>query len=185
MAQSLQTLLEGLYAAVLDARRLVDAQHLKQFESYFDTQMVPDPKTGAPVQAFVPRLIPIATARAAGPQDVFDLTNVPALALTKLGYLSLDSIEIEFEAKLTNLDQVDARAPPSQESLNQAKAEPGILRRTFGELFGTTAEPRIMPKSGTFESGAAPAKVRISFKTTDTVEGMHLIQERMFDHIRQ
>lgn len=183
MPQSLQTLLEGLYSSVLEARHYVNAQHLKLFESYFDTTTITDPDTGKKVEAYTPKLITIATSKGVGAGETYDITDAPLLSLIKLTHLSVDSLEIEFEAKLTNLSEVAkedaASAPPAPPD------ERGIIRRAIDGLFGTSMQVNIMSKSGSFDSGASPAKVKIIFKATEAPEGIHLIQEQMLDYIRQ
>ncbi|GAB5508874.1 MAG: hypothetical protein Rhims3KO_02750 [Hyphomicrobiales bacterium] len=184
MAQSLQTLLEGIYSSVLEARKYVSSQHLRLFQSYFETKIITDPDTGDPLEVYTPRLLSLATSQGVGENETFEVIDAPVLALVPLHTLAIDTLEIEFEAKLTNLEVVKAK---DQQEPNEGESEghPSLIRRTIDDLFGTAAEISIMSKSDSFESSASPAKVKIVFKMTEPPEGVNLLQEQMLDYIRQ
>lgn len=184
MTQSLQTLLEGIYSSVLEARKYVSAQHLRLFQSYFETKIITDPDTGDPLEVYTPRLLSLATSQGVGENETFEVIDAPVIALVPLNTLAIDTLEIEFEAKLTNLEIVKAQdeQKPGDET---AEDHPNLIRRTIDDLFGSAAEISIMAKSDSFESSASPAKVKIVFKMTEAPEGAALIQEQMLDYIRQ
>ncbi len=186
MAHSLQTLLEGIYASVLEARHYVSKQHLQLFKSYFDKRSIKDPETGRPLEVYTPRLLAIATSQGVGDAETFDVVDAPVLTLVPLNTLAIDTLEIEFEAKLTDLEVFEP-----DETLDDAAEygstvdEPGLVRRTIDDLLGAAAEIKILPKSDSFESGASPAKVKVTFKMSEAPEGVNLLQEQLLDYIRQ
>ena len=185
MSQSLQTLLEGIYSSVLEARRFVNLQHLKLFQSYFETKVVEDPATGGKVEVYTPRLLALATSKGAGKDETFEIVEAPAITLVPLSTLSIETLEIEFEAKLTNLTVVEKEAKPEpKKTAKQKREEKDIITRTIDDLFGTSAEIEIMSKGESFDSGTSPAKVKIMFKMSEPPEGVNLIQEQLLDYVR-
>lgn len=188
MAQTLQTLLEGIYSAVLEAKRFVTAQHLKLFQSYFETRIIQDPDTGKPLEVYTPRLLSVATSKGVGEAETFDVVDAPVLALVPMDTLAIDTLEIEFETKLTDLEFIKPESDAPDKDADAAgddDDEPSVIRRTIDDLFGTSAEIRIMHKGEGFESSASHAKVKIVFKMSEAPEGVNLLQEQMLDYIRQ
>ena len=160
----------------------MNAQHIKLFESYFDQRTITDPDTGRKLEAYTPKLIPIAMSKGVGDSETFDIIDTPLLALIKLTHLSVDQLDITFEAKLSNLSQ--AAEPPTEEPPAKDE-ERSQIRRAIDGLFDTSMDINIMPKGGSFDSGASPATVKITFKATEAPEGIHLLQEQLLDYIRQ
>lgn len=185
MSQSLQTLLEGIYSSVLEARRFVNLQHLKLFQSYFDTKVVEDPETGQKLEVYTPRMVALTTTKEKKSNGEFDIIEAPALTLVPLSTLSIETLEIEFEAKLTNLTMVEKEKPkPVRKTAKQKREEKDIITRTIDDLFGTSAEIEIMSKGDSFESSTSPAKVKVMFKMSEPPEGVNLIQEQLLDNLR-
>ncbi|MCZ4280697.1 DUF2589 domain-containing protein [Kiloniella laminariae] len=190
MSQSLQNLLEGIYSSVLEARRFVNMQHLKLFQSYFETRVITDPDTGEKIEVYVPRLVAMATSKGVGDQETFEIFEAAAVTLVPMSTLSIDTLEIEFETKLTNLDVTPTAKPDSKSEGEEAtdaddvEDDSGIIRRTIDDLFGTASEITIMPKGDSFQSSTSPAKVKINFKMSDPPEGVSLIQEQLLDYLR-
>ncbi|APZ52326.1 DUF2589 domain-containing protein [Salipiger abyssi] len=199
MSHSLQTLLEGIYASVLEARRFVNLQHLQLFQSYFETKIVKDPATGEEVEVYVPRLLAMATSRGVGADERYDIIEAPAITLVPMSTLNIDTLEIEFEAKLASFeikpreDDTEKEAPEENtedkpEEPEQAEAEEEdtftVIRRTIDDLFDTASEITVMTKGDSFESSASPAKVKVTFKMTNPPEGVELIQEQLLDYLR-
>ncbi|WP_020594272.1 DUF2589 domain-containing protein [Kiloniella laminariae] len=186
MSQSLQNLLEGIYSSVLEARRFVNMQHLKLFQSYFETKVITDPDTGDKIEIYVPRLVAMATSKGVGDQETFEIFEAAAVTLVPMSTLSIDTLEIEFETKLTNLDVTPTTKSSDEDAATKDKSEDdsGIIRRTIDDLFGTASEITIMPKGDGFQSSTSPAKVKINFKMSDPPEGVSLIQEQLLDYLR-
>lgn len=185
MAQTLQTLLEGIYVSVLEARRFVNQQHLDLFKSYFEVKRVPDPETGGEIEAYVPRLVAMATSTGVGENERFEIFETPAVTLIPLNTLAIDTMEIEFETKLNNLNILDHPDAANEDTTPPPEDEPDVIRRTIDDLFGTASEITIMNKGDSFESGTSPAKVKITFKLQDPPEGAALIQEQLLDYLRR
>ncbi|MFN3225424.1 MAG: DUF2589 domain-containing protein [Hyphomicrobiales bacterium] len=177
-------MLEGIYSSVLEARRFVNAQHLQLFQSYFEPKVIDDPDTGDKIEVYTPRLLAVATSQGVGDQETFDVVEAPVLTLVPLTTLSIDTLEIEFEAKLTDLEVVSREDEDDGETDDASDEDEGIIKRTINDLFGTASEIKIMPKGDSFDSGASPAKIKIVFKMTDPPEGASLLQEQMLDYIR-
>ncbi|MBN9888857.1 DUF2589 domain-containing protein [Salipiger abyssi] len=197
MSHSLQTLLEGIYASVLEARRFVNLQHLQLFQSYFETKVVKDRATGEDVEVYVPRLVAMATSRGVGTQEHYDIVEAPAITLVPMSTLNIDTLEIEFEAKLASFeikphedkdDEQEDEKDEQAEEPEKAEAEEDdtftIIRRTIDDLFDTASEITVMTKGDSFESSASPAKVKVTFKMTNPPEGVELIQEQLLDYLR-
>jgi hypothetical protein len=185
LTKSLQTLLEGIYSSVLEARRFVNQQHLKLFESYFENKVITDPATGRPTEVYVPRVVAMATSAGVGAEERYQIVEAPAVTLVPLSSLSIDTLEIEFETKLTNLGDVAEEGIDEELAAEEADDEAGLIRRTINDLFGASSEISIMSKGDSFESGASPAKVKVTFKMHDPPEGVSLLQEQMLDYIRK
>lgn len=186
VADSLQNLLEGIYSSVMEARRILHQQHLQLFTSYFDKKVIPDPDTGDLTEVYVPRLVAMATSRGVGENEVFEIVEAPAITLVPLSGLSIDTMEIEFETKLTDLtilDETDTVVAEASDEANDSVSN--IISRTIDDLFGSSSEISIMHKGDGFESSTSPAKVKITFKMTDPPEAVSLMQEELLDYLRQ
>jgi len=193
MAASLKTLLEGIYSSVLEARRYVSAQHFEVFRSYFEKKIIDDPVTGR-TQVYVPRLISIATSKIEGGRETFDVTDAPQMTLIPLSTLAIETLEIEFEAKLTNLnmfqdageddDEDEGGGPEDTLDGNGDYEDAGFISRTYEELRHVADDINVMIKGESLDSAASPAKVKITFKLTDPPEGVSLIQEQLLDYLR-
>ncbi|MEL6701889.1 MAG: DUF2589 domain-containing protein, partial [Pseudomonadota bacterium] len=96
MTNSLQTLLEGIYSSVLEARKFVNDQHLKSFESYFEKRLIQDPDTKDIVEVYAPRLVSVATSKGVGKDETFEIIDAPVMTLIPLSTLAIDTLEFEF-----------------------------------------------------------------------------------------
>lgn len=207
MSQSFQTLLEGIYGSILEARRHIDTQHLELFESYFDSSIVTDPATGERIKAYAPRMIAVATTRAGRTEVV----QAPVAVLIPQSGLAIETLEIEFETKLANLnfdtDEVrpapeaaaaEAAAPEAKTAAKSrrkaAKApEPddagedddlGVITRTISDFLSPRGDVQIMMKGPDFDSAVSPAKVKVTFRMQPPPEGAALIYEELLKYLR-
>ncbi len=183
MALTLQTLLEGIYSAVIQAGNFVTAQHFKMFESYFERRTIQDEVLGR-TEVYVPRLIAMAYSKIENGEEKFDVYEAPQAALIPLSTLAIETLEMEFEAKISNFEEL--AKPPAEEDGEEGKKpeEPGVLRRTFDELRHAAGEVEIMMKGEAMDSAASPVKVKITFRLKDPPEGISLIQEQLLDYLR-
>jgi hypothetical protein len=178
LSESLQDLLEGIYSSVIEARRFVNQQHLKLFESYFDRQVVHDPSTDSDTEIYVPRIVTLATRHSTGDFASYEVIEAAVAVLVPMATLALETLEIEFSAKLHGLT-------PGEVSENANEDEDvGIIRRTIDDLFGTSSDIGIMMKGDGFDTAVSPARVKVTFKRIDPPEGVSLVQEELLRHLR-
>ncbi|MEX0956797.1 MAG: DUF2589 domain-containing protein [Rhizobiaceae bacterium] len=181
MALTLQTLLEGIYSSVIEAGNFVTAQHFKMFESYFERKRITDEVLGE-TEVYVPRLIAMAYSKIENGEEKFDVYEAPQAALIPMSTLAIETLEMEFEAKIANFEAL-AETKGDESEAGEAE-DPGILKRTFDQLREVAGEVEIMMKGDSMESSASPVKVKITFKIQPPPEGVALIQEQLLDYLR-
>lgn len=152
------------------------------FEGYFHKEIVETPE-GQKVEAYTPRLIAFATSKIVDGKESFDLLEAPAIAMVPLHTLAIETIEVEFEAKLSNFTAADLEQTETE--VSTTVEDDTILRRTFRGVEEIAHEIEVMVKGESFESSASPAKVKVTFKLHDAPEGSQLLQEEMLDYLRK
>ena len=131
MALTLQTLLEGIYSSVIEAGNFVTAQHFKMFESYFERRRITDEVLGE-TEVYVPRLVAMAYSKIENGQEKFDVYEAPQAALIPMSTLGIETLEMEFEAKISNFEELVQAG--RDEAADAEQEEPGLIRRTFDQL---------------------------------------------------
>lgn len=160
MALGLRTLLGGIYASVIEARKFVNNQHLHAFESHFE-------KHGEGKDAvFKPKHLTIDVPF---PNGATRRVKAPYSALVPTSALMLEELTIKFQAKLTGFEDL-----PEGVDLDAANTP-------ISELSDSV---KIMLKGRSFWSRAAEAEVEVKFKLRDGPEGIALIEEKLLDSMR-
>lgn len=151
--RSFDDLVEAIAGAVINARELLEAQHLDTMSRYFsDTDG--DGKLEARTQT-----VKLPNTKTDS-QDDFVEVQIPLFALVPLNSLKLKEVEVELEAYLSSLEDSETDMAPGSDTLDQGKK---VKRKKINmELSG----------GGYVGSKKNNVKIKVTMEGSDPPEGL-------------
>lgn len=180
MAESLNDLINAIQHAVIEAQEMAEDHHIDLVSRFFKE----DPATGQTraltQDVWVPDLRP--NAEEGGMIKI----AVPLISLASLGAIRIKELRVEFEARLSSLDTVEA---PTAPVLGAGPRLPSAPKGGGGGLFGQMLRggPRRNMafdfKKGADDSTSTVAKISIVFEGTSPPEGIVRLNDQVLKSI--